>query len=65
MQQAATRLDGANELLDGYISLALPQALASDDTLQGLVSGTNSDTFARPAAALRARHRQRTSRLSS
>lgn len=45
-QQAALRLDGANELLDGYVSLGLPQALASDDTLQGLVSGTNSDTFA-------------------
>ncbi|HJS93202.1 MAG TPA: hypothetical protein VJ741_02990 [Solirubrobacteraceae bacterium] len=45
-QQAALRLDGANELLDGYISLGLPQALASDDTLQGLVSGANSDTFA-------------------
>ncbi len=46
VQQAAIRLDGANELLDGYVSLGLPQALASDDTLQGLVSGTNSDTFA-------------------
>ena len=46
VQQAATRLDGANELLDGYVSLGLPQALASDDTLLGLVSGANSDTFA-------------------
>jgi hypothetical protein len=46
VQQAATRLDGANELLDGYVSLGLPQALSSDDALKGLVSGTNSDTFA-------------------
>ena len=52
VQQAATRLDGANELLDGYISLGLPQALASDDTLQGLVSGTNSDTFAPASGGL-------------
>jgi hypothetical protein len=46
VEQAATRLDGANELLDGYVSLGLPQALASDDTLQSLLAGTNSDTFA-------------------
>jgi hypothetical protein len=26
VQQAAIRLDGANELLDGYVSLGLPQA---------------------------------------
>ena len=51
-QQAAIRLDGANELLDGYISLGLPQALASDDTLQGLVSCTNSDTFAPASGGL-------------
>ena len=52
VQQAATRLDGANELLDGYVSLGLPQALASDDVLQGLVSGTNSDTFAPASGGL-------------
>jgi hypothetical protein len=52
VQQAATRLDGANELLDGYVSLGLPQALASDDMLQGLVSGTNSDTFAPASGGL-------------
>ncbi len=52
VQQAATRLDGANELLDGYVSLGLPQALASDDALQGLVSGTNSDTFAPASGGL-------------
>ena len=44
-QQAAVRLDGAGELLDGYISLGLPQALSSDDTLESLVAGANSDTF--------------------
>jgi hypothetical protein len=52
VEQAATRLDGANELLDGYVSLGLPQSLASDDTLQGLVSGTNSDTFAPASGGL-------------
>ena len=52
VQQAAIRLDGSNELLDGYISLGLPQALASDDTLQGLVAGTNSDTFAPTSGGL-------------
>ncbi|HUA71730.1 MAG TPA: hypothetical protein VMA96_11620 [Solirubrobacteraceae bacterium] len=52
VQQAATRLDGANELLDGYVSLGLPQALASDDTLQGLISGTNADTFAPTSGGL-------------
>ena len=52
VQQAAIRLDGANELLDGYVSLGLPQALASDDALQGLVSGTNSDTFAPTSGGL-------------
>jgi hypothetical protein len=51
-QQAAIRLDGANELLNGYISLGVPQALASDDTLKGLVSGVNSDTFAPPIGGL-------------
>ncbi|HTU86405.1 MAG TPA: hypothetical protein VMF57_12575 [Solirubrobacteraceae bacterium] len=52
VEQAATRLDGANELLDGYVSLGLPQALASDDTLQSLISGTNSDTFAPTSGGL-------------
>jgi hypothetical protein len=52
VQQAATRLDGAGELLDGYVSLGLPQALASDDTLQGLISGTDSDTFAPTSGGL-------------
>ncbi len=50
VQQAATRLDGANELLDGYVSLGLPQALASDDSLQGLVSG-RTPTRSRPRRA--------------
>jgi hypothetical protein len=52
VQQAAMRLDGANELLDGYVSLGLPQALASDDTLQDLIAGTNSDTFAPTSGGL-------------
>lgn len=42
---AAGRAAGASALLNGYISLGLPQALASDDTLDGLVNGTGSDPF--------------------
>jgi hypothetical protein len=45
VQAAATRLAGADALLDGYISLGLPQALASDDALHSLVAGANADTF--------------------
>jgi hypothetical protein len=45
VQAAATRLSGANALLDGYISLGLPQALADDDALHSLVAGVNADTF--------------------
>jgi hypothetical protein len=47
VQAAATRLAGANAILNGYISLGLPQSLASDDTLRSLVSGANADAFAR------------------
>jgi List-Bact-rpt repeat protein len=42
---AAGRAAGASALLNGYISLGLPQALASDDSLNGLVNGTGSDPF--------------------
>jgi hypothetical protein len=45
---AADRLDGADDLLKGYVSLGLPQALASDDTLQSLVSGAYSVTLEPP-----------------
>jgi hypothetical protein len=48
---AAARAAGASALLNGYISLGLPQALASDDTLNGLVSGTGSDPFTTPDGA--------------
>jgi Divergent InlB B-repeat domain len=48
---AAARAAGASALLNGYISLGLPQALASDDTLNGLVNGTGSDPFTTPDAA--------------
>ena len=47
IEAAAERLGGATALLNGYISLGLPQALGSDDTLQGLVSGQDEDAFAR------------------
>jgi hypothetical protein len=46
VQAAAKRLDGANALLDGYVSLGLPQALTSDDTLESLIAGQNEDAFA-------------------
>ncbi len=45
VESAATRLAGANALLGGYISLGLPQALASDDALHSLVAGVKADTF--------------------
>jgi List-Bact-rpt repeat protein len=47
VESAATRLAGANAVMNGYISLGLPQALASDDALRSLVSGANADAFAR------------------
>ncbi|MGZ4295561.1 MAG: InlB B-repeat-containing protein [Solirubrobacteraceae bacterium] len=47
VESAATRLAGANAVMNGYISLGLPQALAGDDTLRSLVSGANADAFAR------------------
>lgn len=47
VQEAASRLGGANAILDGYISLGLPQSLAADDTLHSLVSGVNADPLAR------------------
>jgi hypothetical protein len=45
VRTAATRFAGAGGVLDGYISLGLPQALASDDNLRSLVSGVGSDPF--------------------
>lgn len=51
--QAATRLDGADQLLKGYISLGLPQALASDDALQSLVSGAGAVTLEPPSGSVR------------
>ena len=47
VQSAAERLGGASAVLDGYVSLGLPQALASDDKLHSLISGVNADAFAR------------------
>ncbi len=45
---AAQRLDGADTLLNDYVRLGFPQALASDDNLQNLVNGAESDVFAYP-----------------
>ncbi len=50
VEAAAQRAAGASALLNGYISLGLPQSLASDDTLNGLVNGVGSDPFATPDA---------------
>lgn len=45
---AAQRLEGADTLLDDYVRLGFPQALASDDSLQSLINGAQSDVFAYP-----------------
>ena len=47
VESAAQRLGGASAILDGYVSLGLPQALASDDKLHSLIAGANADAFAR------------------
>lgn len=46
VQAAAQRLGGASALLNGYVSLGLPQALASDDLLHSYIAGQNADAFA-------------------
>ena len=46
MKAADERLGGASALLNGYISLGLPQALASDDLLHSYIAGQNADAFA-------------------
>jgi Divergent InlB B-repeat domain len=48
VEAAADRAAGSSAVLNGYISLGLPQALASDDTLNGLINGTGSDPFTTP-----------------
>jgi hypothetical protein len=45
---AAERVGGAQTLLNGYVALGLPQALATDDTLRGLVAGDQRNALARP-----------------
>ncbi|MGO9958648.1 MAG: hypothetical protein ACLP50_22230 [Solirubrobacteraceae bacterium] len=49
---AAQRLDGASALLDDYVRLGFSQALASDDNLQELINGAESDVFAYPGLNL-------------
>ena len=45
---AAERVEGAQALLKGYVTLGLPQALATDDTLRGLVAGDAANALLRP-----------------
>ncbi|WP_028062941.1 hypothetical protein [Solirubrobacter soli] len=45
---AARRLEGAERLLDGYVTLGLPQALATDDRLRSLVAGEDANPLAHP-----------------
>ena len=45
---AAERVGGAQTLLNGYVALGLPQAIATDDTLRGLVAGDRRNALARP-----------------
>lgn len=46
VEAAAQRFGAATALLNGYVSLGLPQSLATDDTLHSLVSGDGADAFA-------------------
>lgn len=45
VRDAAERWGGASALLNGYVSLGLPQSLATDDTLRGLIDGTEANPF--------------------
>ena len=45
---AAERVGGAQTLLNGYVALGLPQAVATDDTLRGLVAGDRRNALANP-----------------
>ncbi|HEY6891027.1 MAG TPA: hypothetical protein VI300_24705, partial [Solirubrobacter sp.] len=45
---AAQRLGGARALLRAYVALGLPQALATDDTLRGLIAGDASNPLLHP-----------------
>ena len=49
VQAAAERVGGADALLRGYVTLGLPQALATDDGLRGLVSGDDADALLHPS----------------
>ena len=49
---AAKGLDGASSLLADYVRLGFSQALASDDNLQELINGAESDVFAYPGLNL-------------
>jgi hypothetical protein len=45
---AAQRLGGAEKLVDSYVTLGLPQALATDDALHGLIAGDAANALAHP-----------------
>ncbi len=45
VKDAAERWGGASAMLNGYVSLGLPQSLATDDTLRGLIDGTEANPF--------------------
>lgn len=45
---AAERVGGGQSLLRGYLALGLPQALATDDTLRGLVAGDAANALLHP-----------------
>jgi hypothetical protein len=48
VEAAAERVQGAEALIQGYVTLGLPQALASDDTLRGLLAGEAADALLHP-----------------
>jgi hypothetical protein len=48
VQAAAERVGAATALFNGYVALGLPQALATDDKLHGVVAGEASDALLHP-----------------
>jgi hypothetical protein len=45
---AAERVQGADTLIRGYVTLGLPQALATDDGLRGLLAGDGANALLHP-----------------
>ncbi len=48
VEDAAERVQGADTLIRGSVTLGLPQALATDDGLRGLLAGDDADALLHP-----------------